>query len=105
VFNDGAIAALPMQAEGPVRRTAILDCDVHRANGTASIFADDPTVFIFSIHGVRNFPLRKETSDLDIELPDGTVDADYMNALQRGIYHALSAAQPKLAIYLAGADP
>jgi acetoin utilization deacetylase AcuC-like enzyme len=105
VLNDSAIAALAMQAEGRARRIAILDCDVHQGNGTASILANDPTVFTFSIHGARNFPFRKETSDLDIELPDGTGDADYLEALERGVSHALSAAQPELAIYLAGADP
>jgi acetoin utilization deacetylase AcuC-like enzyme len=94
-----------MQAEGRVRRMAILDCDVHQGNGTASILANDPTVFTFSIHGARNFPFRKETSDLDVELPDGTGNADYLDALQRGKCHALPAAQPELAIYLAGADP
>jgi acetoin utilization deacetylase AcuC-like enzyme len=76
VFNDSAIAALAMQAEGRVRRIAILDCDVHQGNGTASILANDPTAFTFSIHGARNFPFRKESSDLEIELPDGTGDAD-----------------------------
>jgi acetoin utilization deacetylase AcuC-like enzyme len=105
VFNDSAIAALCMQAEGRIRRVAILDCDVHQGNGTASILASDPSVFTFSIHGARNFPFRKETSDLDIELPDGTGDDDYLDALERGICRALSAAQPELAIYLAGADP
>lgn len=105
VFNDSAIAALAMQAEGQVRRIAILDCDVHQGNGTASILANDPTAFTFSIHGARNFPFRKQSSDLDIELPDDTGDADYLDALERGICHALSAAQPELAIYLAGADP
>jgi acetoin utilization deacetylase AcuC-like enzyme len=105
VFNDSAITALAMPAEGRVRRVAILDCDVHQGNGTASILADDPAVFAFSIHGARNFPFCKKASDLDIELPDGIGDADYLDALERGICHALSAAQPELAIFLAGADP
>jgi acetoin utilization deacetylase AcuC-like enzyme len=105
VFNDAAIAALAMQAEGLARRVVIVDCDVHQGNGTASIFATDPTVYTFSIHGANNFPFRKERSDLDIELPDGTGDAVYLAALERGLFHALSASQPDLAIYLAGADP
>lgn len=105
VFNDAAIAALAVQAEGLARRVAILDCDVHQGNGTAAILAENPTVFTFSIHGARNFPFRKEASDLDIELPDGCGDAAYLNALERGVCHALSAAQPDLVIYLAGADP
>lgn len=105
VFNDSAVAALAMQAEGRARRVAILDCDVHQGNGTASIFAHDRSVFTFSIHGARNFPFRKETSDLDIELHDGTADAAYLDALEAGVCHALSASQADLAIYLAGADP
>jgi acetoin utilization deacetylase AcuC-like enzyme len=105
VFNDSAIAALSMQAEGRARRVAILDCDVHQGNGTASILADEPTMFTFSIHAAKNFPFRKEVSDMDIEMPDGTCDADYLDALEQGICHVLAAAQPDLAIYLAGADP
>ena len=105
VFNDAAIAALAVQAEGLARRVAIIDCDVHQGNGTAAILTEDPTVFTFSIHGARNYPFRKEASDLDIELPDGCGDAAYLDALERGVCHALSAAQPDLVIYLAGADP
>lgn len=105
VFNDGAIAALTLQAEGKVRRVAILDCDVHQGNGTAAILADDLTVFTFSVHGANNFPFEKQASDLDIELPDSTGDRDYLTAVETGVCRALSAAQPDLAIYLAGADP
>jgi acetoin utilization deacetylase AcuC-like enzyme len=105
VFNDSAVAARAMQAEGRARRVAILDCDVHQGNGTAAIFRDDPTVFTFSIHGAKNFPLRKETSDLDIDLPDGCGDAEYLEALERGLRVVLERAHADLAIYLAGADP
>jgi acetoin utilization deacetylase AcuC-like enzyme len=105
VFNDSAIAALTLQAEGRVRRVVILDCDVHQGNGTAAILAGDPSVFTFSIHAANNFPFDKETSDLDVELPDGTGDGGYLRALEQGVCHALSAAQADLAIYLAGADP
>ena len=105
VFNDSAIAALAMQVEGRVRRVVVIDCDVHQGNGTAAILADDPTVFTFSIHGANNFPFTKEASDLDIELPDGTRDAAYLDALQQGLATALGCARPDLAIYLAGADP
>jgi len=104
VFNDAAIAALAMQAEGRARRVVIIDCDVHQGNGTAAILAGDPTVFTLSIHGANNFPFQKEASDLDIELPDGTGDAEYLAALEPAVCHALSANQPDLAIYLSGAD-
>jgi acetoin utilization deacetylase AcuC-like enzyme len=105
IFNDAAIAALALQTEGRVRRVAILDCDVHQGNGTAAILSGDPSVYTFSIHAANNYPVDKEVSDLDIELPDGTVDADYLRTLERGVCHTLTAAQPDLAIYLAGADP
>lgn len=105
VFNDAAVAALGMQAEDRVRRVVVIDCDVHQGNGTAAILAHDPSVFTFSIHGARNFPFRKEQSDLDIELPDGTGDEPYLAALEQGVCHALSASRADLAIYLAGADP
>ena len=105
VFNDSAIAARAMQAEGRARRVVILDCDVHQGNGTASILAGDPTVFTFSIHGANNFPFHKEHSDLDIELPDGTGDAVYLEVLEEGARRALALSNPDLAIYLAGADP
>ena len=104
VFNDAAIAALALQAEGRIRRAVIIDCDVHQGNGTASILAGDSAVFTFSIHGANNFPFTKEQSDLDIELPDGTGDAAYLEGLEKGVCHALSAAQADLALYLSGAD-
>jgi acetoin utilization deacetylase AcuC-like enzyme len=88
-----------------VQRVAIVDCDVHQGNGTAAILADDPTIFTFSIHGARNFPFHKEQSDLDVELGDGTGDADYLEALQAGLARALELADAELAIFLAGADP
>ena len=105
VFNDSAIAALSLQAEGAIDRALVIDCDVHQGNGTASILEHDPTVFTFSIHGANNFPFRKERSDIDIEMPDGARDQQYLEALQHGVHRALSAAQADLVIYLAGADP
>ena len=105
VFNDAAVAARTLQSEGLVQRVAIVDCDVHQGNGTASILADDPMVYTFSVHAVNNYPFDKETSDLDIELPDGTGDQPYLAAVERGVCTALSAAQPQLVIFLAGADP
>ncbi len=105
VFNDVAVAARAMQAEGRIRRAVILDCDVHQGNGTAFIFSADPTVFTFSIHGARNFPFNKERSDLDIPLPDGVGDAEYLEALEGGLRRALAQADAELAIYISGADP
>jgi acetoin utilization deacetylase AcuC-like enzyme len=105
VFNDSAIAARAMQAEGKAGRVVIIDCDVHQGDGTATIFKDDPTVFTFSIHAARNFPFHKVQSDLDIELEDGTGDEGYLEALQGGVKSALALARADLVIYLAGADP
>ena len=105
VFNDSAIAARTMQAEGLAERVVIIDCDVHQGNGTAAIFRDDPSVFTFSIHGANNFPFAKEPGDLDIELADGTGDRAYLDALKRGLAIVLAQADADLAIYLAGADP
>jgi acetoin utilization deacetylase AcuC-like enzyme len=105
VFNDSAIAARAMQAERRARRILVIDCDVHQGNGTASIFAGDPTVFTFSIHGANNFPYRKETSDLDVALPDGTGDDAYLAALDRALPRAIERAGADLAIYVSGADP
>lgn len=105
VFNDTAVAARAMQAEGVAARVLVVDCDVHQGNGTAAIFAGDPSVFTFSIHGAKNFPFRKERSDLDVELPDGADDATYLSALESGLWVALERSRAELAIYLAGADP
>lgn len=105
LFNDVAVAARSMQAEERARRVVILDCDVHQGDGTAAIFADDPSVFTFSIHGARNFPFRKARSDLDIALPDGTGDEEYLATLEEGLWRALALARADLAIYVAGADP
>jgi len=105
VFNDAAIAARAMQSEAGLARVAIIDCDVHQGNGTASIFSGDASVFTFSIHGAKNFPFEKATSDLDIELPDGTGDDEYLRQLERGLAETLRRSRPQLAIYLAGADP
>ncbi len=105
VFNDAAIAARAMQAEGRAERVLIIDADVHQGNGTAAILSGDDSVFTFSIHGANNFPFSKERSDLDIELADGTGDAAYERALARGLAQSFAAISPQLVIYLAGADP
>jgi acetoin utilization deacetylase AcuC-like enzyme len=112
VFNDLAVAARLMQAEhartqrlrGPLR-VAIIDLDVHQGNGTAHIFARDDTVFTLSLHGAKNFPFRKEPSDMDVELPDGCGDAEYLEALERALEALEQRFEPGLVLYLAGADP
>jgi acetoin utilization deacetylase AcuC-like enzyme len=104
-LNDTAIAVRAMQAEGLVRQVLIIDCDVHQGNGTAAILKDDATIFTFSIHGKNNFPYQKEKSDLDVELADGTDDAAYLAALDKGIIRSLENFSAGLVIYLAGADP
>jgi acetoin utilization deacetylase AcuC-like enzyme len=105
VFNDAAVAVRVLQGEGAVGPVAILDCDVHQGNGTAAIFATDPTVFSFSIHGARNYPFRRERSSLDVDLPDHAGDAVYLEALDLHIPRVLEEFRPELVIYLAGADP
>ncbi len=105
VFNDAAVAARAMQAEGRVKRVLVIDCDVHQGNGTANILRDDPTAFAFSIHGEKNFPFRKIPGNLDIGLPDATTDADYLHMVEEGTRRAIFAANADLAIYISGADP
>ena len=105
IFNDSVIAVRVLQAEGHIDGAVILDGDVHQGNGTASLAADDPTILTFSVHGERNFPLRKEKSDIDIGLDDGTRDIEYLDAWESGLRQALERSGADLAIYLAGADP
>lgn len=106
VFNDAVIAARAMQFEGRAQAIAIIDCDVHQGNGTAAILAGDNSVFTFSIHGAKNYPFRREVaSDLDIDVPDGTTDADYLSLLETALAHVFARISPTLVIYLAGADP
>ena len=105
VFNDTAVAAREMQARGMVERVVILDLDVHQGNGTAEIFAADPSVFTVSVHGARNFPLRKHSGDLDIGLEDGADDSTYLAAVDAALDGALGAGRADLLLYIAGADP
>ncbi len=105
VLNDVAIAVRRLQAEGHIERALVVDCDVHQGNGTAVIFERDASVFTLSLHGRRNYPFRKKTSSLDVELEDGTGDEAYLAALQPALAEALRAADADVAIYLAGADP
>ncbi len=120
VFNDVAVAARVMQAAHHRRSTAngastpsalrvlVIDLDVHQGNGTASIFAQDESVFTLSLHGEKNFPFRKERSDLDVGLPDGCGDEVYLRALDEAlatVWQRVADHPPGLAFYLAGADP
>ena len=113
VFNDAAVAARLMQAEWarPYRhgrkplQVAVIDLDVHQGNGTANIFANDASVFTLSLHGAKNFPFRKEASDLDVELPDGCADGPYLQALEHALDELDRRFEPGLVLFLAGADP
>jgi acetoin utilization deacetylase AcuC-like enzyme len=105
VLNDSAIAARALRAEGLVEKVVVLDTDVHQGNGTAAILRGDPNVFTFSIHGAKNYPFRKEESDLDVALPDGADDATFLAALSGALDRVLDLAPWHLAIFLAGADP
>jgi acetoin utilization deacetylase AcuC-like enzyme len=105
VFNDVAVAARGLQRDGLARHIAVIDCDVHQGNGTATIFADDPDVFTFSMHGARNYPFKKELSDLDVELDDGTGDELYLDRLAHAVDVVFDRSRPDVVFYLAGADP
>lgn len=105
VFNDVAVAARRLQAEGRVRKVLVVDLDVHQGDGTARIFEDDPSVFTFSMHAEKNFPARKAASDLDIDLPDGTGDAAYLATLAEILPALLARERPDLVFFNAGVDP
>lgn len=121
VFNDVAVAIRALQQRGAIARAAIVDLDVHQGNGTHAVFASDASVFTFSMHGGRNYPFRtvddgsrrdephryglRVPGDLDVDLPDGTGDHEYLRALERSLPIVLASARPDLVVYLAGADP
>jgi len=110
VFNDAAVAARLMQAERfrqtkRVLQVAVIDLDVHQGNGTAQIFAQDPSVFTLSLHGEKNFPFRKVPGDWDVDLPDGTSDEPYLQALHLALETLEHRFDAELIVYLAGADP
>lgn len=104
VFNDCAVAARVLQREGRIRQVLIVDTDVHQGNGTAQILAGDDSVFTLSIHGARNFPVRKQPSDLDVPLDDGTMDGPWLEALDAALSTAFERARPELMFHVAGAD-
>jgi acetoin utilization deacetylase AcuC-like enzyme len=104
VFNDLAVVVLHLFQETLVRRAAIIDLDVHQGNGNAAILGSRSDVFIFSMHGEKNYPFRKVPSTLDIGLPDGAGDTDYLFALQRAL-PAVVEFKPEIILYQAGVDP
>ena len=105
LFNDVAVALAHMRAEGDARRALVVDCDVHQGDGTADLLAGDPDCFTLSLHGARNYPFQRIASDLDVDLPSGTGDEGYLEALERALDHAIPRGGAELAFYLAGADP
>lgn len=105
VLNDVAIAVRALRARGRIQQAAVVDLDVHQGNGTHAIFADDDATFTFSMHGRRNYPFRKVAGRLDLELEDGTGDAEYLEMLGDALPQVLASARPDLVFYLAGADP
>ncbi len=105
VFNDLAVAANRLIAEGDVRRILIVDCDVHQGDGTAALTAGREDIFTLSFHAEKNFPVRKARSSRDVPLADGIDDDGYMDALARHLPDAVAAFEPDLVLYQAGVDP
>ena len=104
MINDVAVAAMTLLRDGTAERIAIVDLDVHHGNGTATIFADEPAVFTFSMHHQWNYPALKPPSDLDVGLDDGMGDDEYLGLLGEHLPTVLEQ-QPDVVFYLAGADP
>jgi acetoin utilization deacetylase AcuC-like enzyme len=104
LLNDQAIAANWLLNERGISHILIVDLDVHQGNGTASIFSDESRVFTFSMHGKNNYPLKKERSDLDVELEDGTNDHTYLYLLQSSLDSVLDRFQPDFIFYQCGVD-
>jgi len=105
VIHDVAVAIRKMQADGAIERAMVVDTDVHQGNGTAAIFGGDETVFTMSIHQEHNYPYPKPPSTLDVNLPDGVADADYLAILEKYLHRSFDEFSPQLLFYVAGADP
>jgi acetoin utilization deacetylase AcuC-like enzyme len=105
VFNDVAIAAKALHADGTIRNALVVDLDVHQGDGTADCLRDEPDLFTFSMHAEKNYPVRKIPSDLDIGLPDGMEDGAYLEVLQAHLPRLLDAIEPDLVFFNAGVDP
>jgi acetoin utilization deacetylase AcuC-like enzyme len=104
-IHDVAVAIRRLLADGSIEKAMVVDTDVHHGNGTAAIFRDDPRVFTLSIHQLNNYPAYKPPSSLDLDMPDGAGDDDYLSALGPAVRRSLDKFQPQLVFYLAGADP
>lgn len=104
LFNDQAVAAAYLVNEGLAKQVAIIDLDVHQGNGTAHIFAKDPNVYTFSMHGEKNFPFIKEHSDRDVALQDGIADELYLAILEQELQQLFEAVKPDFVFYQAGVD-
>ncbi len=104
LINDAALLTRVALDEELAQRVAILDLDVHQGNGTAALLAAEPRALTVSVHGERNYPFRKERSSLDLGLPDGVTDSEYLEVLRGQVLPALEAFRPDLLLYLAGAD-
>ena len=104
MFNDQAVAARWLLRKGLAKKILIVDLDVHQGNGTAEIFSEEPAVFTFSMHGKNNYPFKKEKSDLDIELQNGTRDEEYLRILQEQLPKLLDKVDPDFIFYLSGVD-
>ncbi len=105
VFNDLAIAAVRLVAEGAASRTLIVDCDVHQGDGTARLMAGRADIATYSIHAEKNFPARKAVSTVDVALPDRTGDVDYLAALEASLLPLIDRFAPDLILYQGGVDP
>lgn len=104
MLNDVGVAAHYLLETGQARQILVIDLDVHQGNGTAVMFQHEPRVFTFSVHGKDNYPLRKEQSDLDIELPTGTADELYLNTLYDTLPNLIDRVQPDFLFYVSGVD-
>lgn len=105
VFNDVAVAAKTLRRSGEIARALAVDLDVHQGDGTADCLSDEPDLFTFSLHGEKNYPVRKIAGDLDVGLPDGTADDDYLAILAKHLPCLLDGLRPDLVFYNAGVDP
>jgi acetoin utilization deacetylase AcuC-like enzyme len=105
LLNDVPVTVLALRGAGRVGRVLVVDCDVHQGDGTAELLAGDPDTFTLSVHGGANYPFKRATSDLDVDLRTGTGDDAYLEALSGALDRAIPVARPELVVFLAGADP